>query len=281
MENFKDELIPTRMPLTFEDHKFMNSDAAREIRILSEYLYPAQQFKNKNINKTIVIFGSARVLAMEEWQKINTNLEMQLKNSNETNKKELETQIKAHKSKYKLAQVYEECIELAEMLAEWNTTLSKDNQFYIATGGGPGIMEAANRGAYNKKTPSVGLNISLPFEQYPNPYISNDLNFEFYYFFMRKFWFTNLAQAIVAMPGGFGTLDELAEHLTLVQTKKIKKALPIVLYKEEFWKKLWNMDYLLETGMISEEDLNLFTYCSTPQEAFEYLTKELKKNHNF
>ena len=165
------------------------------------------------------------------------------------------------------------------MLCEWSMKLPKEKRFYICTGGGPGLMEAANRGAYNKKAPNLGFNISLPYEQYPNPYISKELNFEFYYFFMRKFWFSRLAEAFIAMPGGFGTFDEIIEQLTLIQTKKIVKKIPVVLYKEDFWRKSFKFEYLAETGMISYNDLFLYEYCSTPDEAFEYITRKLTEYH--
>jgi hypothetical protein len=149
----------------------------------------------------------------------------------------------------------------------------------VTSGGGPGMMEAANRGAQRAKGLSIGFNISLPFEQYPNPYIDKDLNFEFHYFFMRKFWFAYMAKALVIMPGGYGTLDELMEVLTLVQTLKLNKKMTIVIYGEEFWRKVINFETMAETRMISPDDLKLFKYISTVDEAFEYLKKELTKNY--
>ncbi|MPM65545.1 hypothetical protein SDC9_112442 [bioreactor metagenome] len=266
--------------LSFFDKNFINSNAGREIRILSEYLFPEHYLEEYNIKNAIVIFGSARVLSLAEWEKQNTTLNQQYENSTEQEKKELEKKIKLHQAQYELSVNYEECVVLSEMLAEWSMKLPEDKRFYICTGGGPGLMEAANRGAFNKKMPNIGFNIDLPFEQYPNPYISKELNFEFYYFFMRKFWFANLSQFLIAMPGGFGTLDELAEHLTLIQTKKIVKPLPVVLYNEKFWRKLIDFEYLAELGMIGEKDLLLFKYCSTPDETFDYVVKTLTKIHN-
>lgn len=265
--------------LSFFDRNFINSDAGREIRILSEYLFPEHYLAVQEIKQTIVIFGSARVLSLEDWKRKNDELNLQYEIGNENERVNLSQKIKIHKSQYELSLIYEECVVLSEMLAEWSMKLPKDKRFYICTGGGPGLMEAANRGAYNKKAPNIGLNISLPFEQCPNQYISKELNFEFYYFFMRKFWFTNLSQALIAMPGGYGTLDELAEHLTLIQTKKINKPLPIVLYSEKFWRKLINFEYLAELGMIENSDLFLFKYCSTPDEAFDYIVKKLTEIH--
>jgi len=266
-----------KAPLSFLDKNFINSKAGREIRILSEYLFPEHHLKENHIDKTIVIFGSARVMPLENWKKKDAELKFQFEAGNENLKEALAVQIKSHKAKYEFSLIYEECVELSEMLAEWSMRLPKEKRYYICSGGGPGLMEAANKGAFNKNAPSIGLNISLPFEQFPNPYISKELNFEFYYFFMRKFWFTNLAHALIAMPGGFGTIDELAEHLTLIQTKKIIKPLPIVLYNEEFWRKTIDFEYLAATGMIDNSDLFLYQYCSTPKEAFDYVIKKLSE----
>lgn len=170
---------------------------------------------------------------------------------------------------------YNEAVILAEKLSLWSASLPDNKRVLICTGGGPGMMEAANRGAQRAGEPTIGLNISLPFEQYPNIYITPDLNFEFHYFFMRKFWFVYYAKAIVAMPGGFGTLDELMELLTLKQTMKVTKPLPILLFNKKFWQNLINFDYLVEMGMISQNDLDLFVYADSADEAFEYLTKNI------
>ena len=264
-----------KAPLSFFDKNFINSESGREIRILSEYLFPEHHLKENNIAQTIVIFGSARVMSLEDWKKKDAELKFQFETGNENVKEALAVQIKAHKAKYEFSLIYEECVELSEMLAEWSMKLPKKQRYYICTGGGPGLMEAANKGAFNKNAQNIGLNISLPFEQLPNPYISKELNFEFHYFFMRKFWFTNFAKALICMPGGFGTIDELAEHLTLIQTKKKNKSLPIVLYNEKFWRKTINFEYLAESGMIDNSDLFLYQYCSTPKEAFDYVVKKL------
>lgn len=280
MKQEKEELEAIKMPLTYHDTDFLNSDAAREIRILAEYLYPEHQLAQKKISKTINIYGSARILPLEEWTKKDKELKSKFEDSTGTIKERLANDIKVHQSKYEFSLVYEECVQLAEMLCQWSMKLPKEKRFYICTGGGPGIMEAANRGAYNQKSPNIGLNISLPYEQLPNPYISKDLNFEFYYFFMRKFWFSSLAAALIAMPGGFGTFDEIIEQFTLIQTKKVVKKMPVVLYKEDFWRKSFNFEYLAEIGMIGHEDLFLYKYCSTPDETFEYITKKLTEYHN-
>ena len=178
-----------------------------------------------------------------------------------------------------MSRYYEETAELAYMLTKWAKGLEKPNKFVVCSGGGPGIMEAANLGASKAKGFSMGLNISLPFEQYPNPYISPELNFEFHYFFMRKFWFAYPAKALIIMPGGFGTLDELMEILTLVQTNKLHKKIFIVVYGRHYWNHIINLEKMAEFGMISPEDLDLFKFADTPQEAFEYLTDHLNKNY--
>ncbi|MGH2568980.1 MAG: TIGR00730 family Rossman fold protein, partial [Bacteroidota bacterium] len=173
-----------------------------------------------------------------------------------------------------------DAVTLARLLTRWSKRLNGKARFVICSGGGPGIMEAANKGASLAGGKSIGLNISLPFEQNTNPYVSNELNFEFHYFFMRKFWFVYPAKAFVMFPGGFGTLDELMEVLTLLQTNKIKKKVTVVLYGKEYWESILNMQAMVERGVISREDLGLFAYKDTPQDAFEYLLKELKKNYS-
>jgi uncharacterized protein (TIGR00730 family) len=170
-----------------------------------------------------------------------------------------------------MSRYYEDTVELARLLTSWSKTLNSDNRFVVCSGGGPGIMEAANRGARHAGGPTIGLNISLPFEQFANPYISRGLSFEFHYFFMRKFWFVYLAKALVVFPGGFGTLDELMELLTLLQTEKLKKRLGVVVYGSSYWKKVLNFDEMVRQGVVSRADLRLFKFLDTPQEAFEYL----------
>jgi uncharacterized protein (TIGR00730 family) len=177
-----------------------------------------------------------------------------------------------------MSRYYEDATELSRRLSEW--TKSQTAQFAICSGGGPGIMEAANRGAHLAKAPSIGLNIHLPFEQQANPFISPHLNFEFHYFFIRKFWFVYMAKAIVMFPGGFGTLDEMMEVLTLIQTQRITKKVVLVLFGKEFWGKMLNMEYLVETGMISPEDLGLFKICDTVDEAYQHITKGLVANQS-
>lgn len=258
------------------DHKnFLHSSDGRTIRILAEYLYPEQYFRKHKVRNTIVFYGSARTISLEKYNSELARLSNLLESAPNEQKQSIEEEIIMHKKLEFTSKIYSESVTLAEMLAKWSNQLPKEQRFYVCTGGGPGMMEAANRGAYQANQPSIGLNISLPFEQEPNMFISDELNFEFHYFFMRKFWFAYLAKAMVALPGGFGTLDELFEILTLKQTLKITRPLPIVLYSEEFWKNTINLDYLVENRMIKKEDLDLFRYANTPEEAYDYITYHL------
>jgi hypothetical protein len=224
-----------RRPVAYLNEKFLNSPDARAMRILAEFLEPLAHFRREKIRDTVVFFGSARI--PED----------------------------GHMSEY-----YQDARTLARMLTEWSDQFTNSNyRFVVCSGGGPGIMEAANRGAHDAKGKTVGLNIGLPFEQYPNPYITPELSFEFHYFFMRKFWFAYLAKALVVFPGGFGTLDELMEILTLTQTQKLAKKITTVLYGSKYWNEIVNFPALVKHGMISPEDLNLFQFADDPATAFE------------
>lgn len=262
----------------YDNPEFLHSPDARIIRILSEYSYPDQYFKKYGINGTIVFYGSARTLSLDEFDTKIKDLNDEFAMADPEEKIHVQKKIDQHLRAHEMTHCYNDAVILAEMLAEWSKTLPDHQTLCICTGGGPGMMEAANRGAWRAKSPTIGLNISLPFEQYPNNYITPDLNFEFHYFFMRKFWFVYYAKAIVAMPGGFGTLDELMEILTLKQTLKITKPLPIILYNEKFWKSLVNFDYLIDMGMINKSDTELFKYINSPEEAFEYLKNNIILN---
>jgi hypothetical protein len=179
-----------------------------------------------------------------------------------------------------MARFYEDARRLSFLVTKWASKIpSRKSRFVITSGGGPGIMEAANRGAWEAGGKTIGLNIRLPFEQAPNPYITPSLNFEFHYFFMRKLWFAYMSKALVVFPGGFGTLDEMFEILTLTQTHKLAKKITVIIYGSEYWKKVFNLDVLVDTGAISPADIDLFQFADTPEQAFELLRKGLTENY--
>jgi len=261
----------------YQDDNFLNSSDGRSIRMLTEYLQPKSKFKKFKVMDTIVFFGSARLKskrdALKEFNKVKNSNPKKTENFA---KKLREAQLHVDMSKY-----YEDAVELSKRLTEWSLNLETNaNRFIVCTGGGPGIMEAANRGAKKAGGYSVGLNISIPFEQYVNKYVTPDLSFEFHYFFMRKFWFAYLSKALIIFPGGFGTMDELFEILTLVQTEKIKKKLAVIIYDRKYWEKIFNFDALVDMGMISKSDLNLLTMCDTLDEAYDKIIKHLKKHYS-
>ena len=248
----------------YENLAWIHSRDARVLRIMSEYLEPESRFEDMDIEDTIVIFGSARLLPKDVAEE---RLAQTKKEGGDVPKAERDLKMSAY---------YEAARELSYRLTEWSKGLDEGKQrFVICSGGGPGIMEASNRGASEAKGLNIGLNISLPFEQNDNPYITRRLSLEFHYFFMRKFWFTYLAKAIVVMPGGFGTLDEFMEVVTLVQTLKIKKKLPIVLFGKDFWSNVINFQTLIDYGTISPEDIDLFFQTDSVDDAFDHLTKAL------
>lgn len=260
----------------YENIEFLNSGNARTLRLLSEYLEPASRFQNYNIKDTIVFFGSARLMsrkdALKEYNKIKSTDPKTIPNFAE--------QLRKAQNHMEMSKYYEAAVDLSKRLTKWSMSLGfEENRFTICTGGGPGIMEAANKGAKLAGGYSVGLNISIPFEQFVNKYVTPQLQFEFHYFFMRKFWFAYLAKALVIMPGGFGTLDELMEILTLVQTNKLRKKITIVMYGSEYWKQIIDFEALYRNRMISERDLGLYKFIDTPEEAFTYLKESLTKNY--
>jgi uncharacterized protein (TIGR00730 family) len=248
----------------YKNQQFIDSPEARILRILSEYLEPKARFREFHVRDTIVFFGSARIPSREV-----AAAEVEAARDG---KGDLEAaEMRLHMSRY-----YEDARELASRLTVWSKALPvKERRFVVCSGGGPGIMEAANRGASEAKGENIGLNISLPFEQVDNPYVTRRLAFEFHYFFMRKFWFNYLAKAMVVMPGGFGTFDEFMETVTLVQTLKIKKKLPIVLFGTEYWKEIIDFEPMVRFGTISPEDLDLFFRTDSVDEAFDFLTTQL------
>src|SRR5437588_10177015 len=226
-----------RRPVAYLNEQFLNSPDSRALRILAEFLEPLAHFRREKIRDTVVFFGSARL-----------------------------------REDGPMARYYDDARTLARLLTEWSVQFTNSTyRFVVCSGGGPGIMEAANRGAYDAGGKTVGLNIGLPFEQFPNPYITPELWFEFHYFFMRKFWFAYLAKALVVFPGGFGTLDELTEILTLAQTQKLENKIVILLYGTSFWNEILNFEALVRHGVISASDMDLFTFADTPEAAFDIL----------
>jgi uncharacterized protein (TIGR00730 family) len=256
------------MEKAYKNLDFLSSRDARTIRILSEYLEPQSRFAHYRVSDTVVFFGSARALPPDA-------AEQRLKQAEQDADA---ADLEEARAGVELSRYYEDARTLARLLTEWSKGLQlPSRRFIVCSGGGPGIMEAANRGASEAAGISIGLGISLPLEAASNPYTTRELGFEFHYFFMRKFWFVYLAKALVVFPGGFGTLDELFELLTLIQTRKTEKALPVVLYGKEFWDEVLNLDALVRWGTISREDLKLFHVSSSPQEAFEFLQEQLTR----
>lgn len=249
---------------------FLNSKDARTVRILSEFLEPRSRFRDQKIKDTIVVFGSAKVRSRREAKQRLKNL---------LKEKASRAQIRQAEMNLQMSRYYEDTVKLTKLLTSWSLTLQPKHRFVICSGGGPGIMEAANLGAKRAGGKSIGLNISLSDEQFCNKYVTPGLGFEFHYFFMRKFWFAYLAKALVIMPGGYGTLDELFEILTLVQTKKMKKKLPIVIYDREFWNKVMDLNELLRKDMIDKQDMKLCRITGTVEETYEFLREELSRNY--
>jgi uncharacterized protein (TIGR00730 family) len=257
------------LPLkAFDNPEFMHSTFARSIRVQCEMQEPYMRFKRHGVRNTFVMFGSARTLPKDVAE---ARLE-QARAAGIAPDALLKAEHAVRSSKY-----YEACRRLSAELTRWSLTLPEWQRFYICSGGGPGIMEAANRGATEAGGKSVGLGIALPFEQSHNIYIPRELDLEFHYFFIRKFWFLYLAKAMVVFPGGFGTFDELFEMLTLVQTKKTRKKFPILLFGSDFWKSLLNLDVMHEWGMISPEDDQLYKHVDSVEEARDFLIAEMKR----
>jgi len=271
-------------PLAFEDKNFVESQDGRMLRIMAEYQEPLARFRRERIQDTVVFFGSARFRALDEANKAlelleNTgSLNPAPPNEQPATPHEIaagqasQQQLKLAAAAVEMARFYEDARRLAHMVASWACTLpGKRHRFVVTSGGGPGIMEAANRGAYEAGCKTIGLNIKLPFEQQPNPYVTPALNFNFKYFFMRKYWFAYLAKALVVFPGGFGTLDEMFELLTLAQTHKLDKQIPIIIYGSDYWKNVINLELLAEKGAIAFKDTDLFQFADTPEQAFAML----------
>ena len=281
-----------RAPLAYENAAFLNSADGRLIRIVAEYVEPLARFRKEQIQDTVVFFGSARFRGREEADHAlelldNTGSSRPAPSEEQpasipeiVEGKASDLQRKRAVAAVEMARYYEDARRLAQLLTHWAKAIpSRRHRFVVTSGGGPGIMEAANRGAYEAGGKTIGLNIRLPFEQAPNPYITPALNFEFHYFFMRKLWFAYLAKALVVFPGGFGTVDEMFEILTLTQTQKLAKKITVVIYGSDYWKKVLNLQALVETGAISPKDIDLFQYADTPEQAFEILRQGLTENY--
>jgi uncharacterized protein (TIGR00730 family) len=276
-------------PMAYENEDFINSPDGRMMRIMAEYNEPMSRFRRERIQDTVVFFGSARFHALDV-----ANHDLELLDNTGSMRRAPEAEQPARDgdaetsdlkrsraiAAVEMARYYEDARSLARMVTEWSMKLpGRRHRFVITSGGGPGIMEAANRGAWEAGGKTIGLNIKLPFEQMPNPYITPALNFNFHYFFMRKYWFAYLAKALVVFPGGFGTLDEMFELLTLDQTHKLAKPITIVIYGASYWKNVINLELLAEKGAIAVKDLDLFQFADTPEEAFALLKEGLTKNH--
>jgi uncharacterized protein (TIGR00730 family) len=263
-------------PLAYQNEPFLSSPDGRILRILAEYQEPLARFRREQIQDTVVFFGSARFQGSAAARQ---NLAAVEKTS-KAPATQHETDLKRAVAAVDMARYYEDARRLAYLLTEWSIQIpARRRRFVVTTGGGPGIMEAANLGAHEAGGKTIGLNINLPFEQNPNSYITPALNFEFHYFFMRKFWFAYLAKALVIFPGGFGTIDELFEILTLAQTDKLAKKILVVIYGSEYWHRIMNFQAFVDAGTVSPEDLNLFKFVDTPQDAFTFLRDGLTEYH--
>ena len=258
----------------YENGDFLNGDNARVLRILSEYLEPESRFAEQKVKDTIVFFGSARIRPMEESQRMFDYLMKHVESGAE---KPDEEEMNRVSREVRLSRYYEDASALAQLIVPWASTLEgRGKRLVICSGGGPGIMEAANRGASAAGGKSIGLSISLPME-HANPYVPEELVFEFHYFFMRKLWFVCMAKAAVIFPGGFGTMDEAFEVLTLVQTGKTRGKMPILFYGEDYWRDILHFEALVRWGMISPEDIHLIHFCDEPHQAFEILKREIER----
>jgi len=257
-------------PLAYENPEFLNSPDGRILRMMAEYVEPLARFRREQIQDTVVFFGSARFLSQADANEA----------AGQPHGPAEESGQRLAAARIHMARYYEDARRMAFLLSDWAMHIpARRRRFVVTTGGGPGIMEAANRGAREAGAKTIGLNIRLPFEQFPNRYISPSLNFDFHYFFMRKFWFAYLAKALVIFPGGFGTLDELFEILTLAQTQKLAKKILVVIYGREYWNRLINLQTMVDAGAIASSDLELFKMVDTPEEGFEVLKDGLTRYH--
>jgi len=264
-------------PVAYQNEAFLNSPDGRILRMLAEYQEPLARFRREQIQDTVVFFGSARFQGSEAATHALAQVEQ---NHAAESAGDLEEELRRARASINMARYYDDARKLANMLTRWSIQIpARRHRFVVTTGGGPGIMEAANLGAYEAGGKSIGLNIQLPFEQHPNQFITPSLNFQFHYFFMRKFWFAYLAKGLVIFPGGFGTMDELFEILTLAQTDKLAKKILVIIYGSEYWNKIINFRAFVDAGSVSPQDLELFKIVDNPEEAFEYLRDGLTKYH--
>jgi uncharacterized protein (TIGR00730 family) len=262
--------------LAYRDERFLESTDARTLRIVAEYLEPQARLRRAGVQNTVVFFGSARVLPRDEAVKRRRELENRGKGSGSP---ATAKQLQAARTAVQMSRYYEDARKLARLITRWSLSLKNASHFLVVcSGGGPGIMEAANRGAAEAGGISIGFNIKLPMEQRPNPHITPQLSFLFRYFFMRKLWFAQPAKVLIVFPGGFGTMDEMWEFLTLVQTHKLGHRATILLYGSKFWRKAVNFKAMLEAGTIEEEDLKLFRFVDSPTEAFAILKRQLSRD---
>ncbi len=263
-------------PLSYLNSEFLNSQEARVIRILAEYLEPATRLRRHRIRDTIVFFGSARSVAPAQAAAELKSIKREAASPAQLTP-EFEARLAWAEQATKLARYYNDAMELARRVTEWSKGLTGHHHFIVCSGGSHGMMEAANRGASMARGKTIGLNIQLPLEQEVNQYVSRELIFNFHYFFMRKFWFVYPAKALVVFPGGFGTMDELFEVLTLIQTKKPNKSMPVILFGSEFWDEIINFDALVRWGVVGPDDLEILHKSDSVDEAFEYLTSRLER----
>jgi hypothetical protein len=259
------------------DRAFVDGEDARPLRILAEYIEPLGRFRRENIQDTVVFFGSARIHSREHAEQVLERLERRFGRREDGEARE---HVQRGHRALEWSRYYEDARALARMLTEWSMSLvSPHHRFVVTSGGGPGIMEAANRGAHEAGGKTIGLNIRLPFEQGANRYISKGLHFEFHYFFMRKFWFAYLAKSLVIFPGGFGTLDEMFEVLTLMQTEKLSQRIQVILYGSDYWNRILTLEPMAEWGAIADRDLHLLKHADTPEDAFALLKTHLTEHY--
>ena len=267
---------PNGPPLSYFNADFLNSQEARAIRILAEYIEPATRLRRHRVRDTIVFFGSARSVSPDRAAAELEAIRKEVETGAEVTQ-EIKARLASAEQATKLARYYNDAMELARRETEWSKGLTSHHHFIVCSGGSYGMMEAANRGASIARGKTIGLNIQLPLEQEVNQYVSRELIFNFHYFFMRKFWFVYPAKALVVFPGGFGTMDELFEVLTLIQTKKPSKSMPVILFGSEFWDEIINFDALVRWGVVNPEDLEIFHKSDSVDDAFEYLTSRLEQ----